>query len=106
MPCSNFGVYNTSQLIDVCYPTNTSVMSGAIDLTMGDFEQGVSDMQLCWPIELSVLFMALILAVLFMYVVKWCGACIVWTVILLFFAATAGFGGLCYYMAENPTFAN
>lgn len=81
-------------------------MSGAIDLTMGDFEQGVSDMQLCWPIELSVLFMALILAVLFMYVVKWCGACIVWTVILLFFAATAGFGGLCYYMAENPTFAN
>jgi hypothetical protein len=31
---------------------------------------------------------------------------LVWTLIFLFFLLTAGFGGLCYYMYENPKFAD
>lgn len=106
MPCSNFGSYNTSRLIDICYPTNSSDFTQVVNLTMGSLEQGISDMQLAWPIELSVLFMALILSVLFMYLIKWCGGCLVWTLIISFFGLTAAFGGLCYYMYENPNFAD
>jgi solute carrier family 44 protein 1 (choline transporter-like protein) len=104
--CPLFGLYNTSRLIDICYPTNSSEFTQAINLSMGEFEQGMSDIRLTWPIELAVLFIALIISVFFMYLIKWCGACLIWTLIFLFFALTACFGGLCYYMYENPQFAD
>lgn len=104
--CALFGIYNTTRLIDICYPTNSSDFSQSLNLTLGAFEQGMSDVQLTWPVELSVLFMALILSVFFMYFIKWCGGCLIWTLIFLFFGLTAGFGGLCFYMYQNPQFAD
>lgn len=104
IPCASFGIYNTTKFIDVCYPQN-STMASAVTLGLNGFEQGVSDMAVTWPIELSVLFMAVILGVFFMFMIKCCGGCLVWSLIIGFFAVTAGFGGFCFYMYENPSFA-
>lgn len=49
--------------------------------------------------------MAVILGVFFMFMIKCCGGCLVWSLIIGFFAVTAGFGGFCFYMYENPSFA-
>jgi len=35
MPCWSFGVYNTSQFIDICYPNNSTAFSQTLNITVG-----------------------------------------------------------------------
>lgn len=69
------------------------------DLGLGFFEKGMSDLQTTWPIALSVLFMALVVSIVFLFFIRACGGCLVWTVILLYFAVIISFGVVAFLAA-------
>jgi predicted RND superfamily exporter protein len=66
----------------------------------------MSDLQTTWPIALSVLFMALIISILFLFFIQAFGGCLVWTVIVLYFGVIISFGVVSYLAADHKIVIN
>jgi hypothetical protein len=45
--------------------------------------------------------MTLIISILFLFFVRACGGCLIWTTILIYFILLVGFGVLAFETAEN-----
>lgn len=69
-------------------------------------ESAFSDLSESWPILLATVFVALALSVLLTFIIKWFAACLVWSVIFLYFATLVGLGFAAFEMARNPDWAN
>jgi hypothetical protein len=52
-----------------------------------------------WPILLSTLFLTLIVSIVFLFFIRTCGGCIIFTVIFLYFAVLIGFGVVAFLAA-------
>lgn len=97
MNCSLFGVYDTTREIDICYPSNSSIVEIA-EISLGIVEIMVSDIDLVWPIEAAIVGIALILSIIMLLVVRWIGGCLIWTVLALYFIGLTVFGFVAFFM--------
>lgn len=59
-----------------------------------------------WPIALAVLFMTLIVSIMFLFFVRACGGCLVWTVIFMYFTVIITFGIVAFLTASNVIVIN
>jgi hypothetical protein len=59
----------------------------------------MSDLHTSWPIALAVLFMSLAVSIIFLFFIRACGGCLVWTVIVLYFAVIITFGVVAFLAA-------
>lgn len=91
VPCTAFGNYSTTQVVGICYPTD-SVIAQGISIGMDFLTESIADLQHTWQISLSVVFITLILSVILMFFIRACGGCMVVTVIILYFGALITLG--------------
>jgi hypothetical protein len=103
--CKGIGVSPTIKIVSFCFPESETINQFA-DLGLGFFERGMNDLRISWPITLAVLFMSLLVSILFLFFIRACGGCLVWTVIMLYFAVIITFGVVAFLTAENKITIN
>jgi hypothetical protein len=96
--CKGIGVSPTIKIVSFCFPESETINQFA-DLGLGFFERGMNDLRISWPITLAVLFMSLLVSILFLFFIRACGGCLVWTVIMLYFAVIITFGVVAFLTA-------
>ena len=64
-------------------------------------EMMISDIQLVWPIELSIVGISLILSIIMLLLVRWIGACLIWGVLTLYFLGLTAFGFVAFFMSDT-----
>ena len=100
LDCNLFGQYPTSRQIDICYPSNSTIAE-TMDIALGMVDMMISDIDLVWPISLSVAGIAFILSFIMLWVVRGIGGCLIWGTIVLYFVGLTIFGFVSYFMSQK-----
>jgi hypothetical protein len=103
--CQGIGLIPTVKIVTFCFPESETIAEYG-NLGLGFFEKAMSDLHQTWPIAIGVLFMALIVSIMFLFFVRACGGCLVWTVIILYFLLIISFGVVAFLASDDKIVIN
>lgn len=61
----------------------------------------VSDIDLVWPIEVSIIGISFILSIFMLLIVRKLGGCLIWTLLTFFFIGLTAFGFVSFFMSSQ-----
>jgi hypothetical protein len=64
-------------------------------------DESISDLKSTWPISLALVFISFVVSLILLLLIRWCGGCLVISVIVGYFAVIITFAVLCLLSAEG-----
>ncbi|KAM3144620.1 hypothetical protein pb186bvf_003227 [Paramecium bursaria] len=101
----NYADYSSDNFLHVCSPNKDAGQQflDAFSIILGYTANiaRLDDVDKVWPVSLTVAAIAFILSIFIMYMIKWCGRILVWTVISLYVISLIAFGTLFFFAAKG-----